>query len=266
MSKKLLVLILTALMVTVLCGQSYADAFARWAGGFAGTRAATNVPGATTGKSVPPWICIDQHVYPAEPLPIRSYCWALRTPPTAGGAYAYAECNLVGQTRIARAWSFTWGPRTWAGKAIGDTTRCSTSVEITTNAGSFDLNVYGYFKSPKETGRRATADLKIVAGGETLFTGSIDFRGDATATTVNGRFDEAGVVYGEGTATFQHNFTNVSYGSHDPNSAEIIITSDVQEFGPIPSMTTYGIIGLVVLLCITGWYFYRRRRVARSAA
>lgn len=266
MSKKLFIIMLTVLMVTALCGQSYPNAFARWVGGFAGTRAATNVPGATTGKSAPPWICLDQHTYPAEPLPIRADCWAWRTPPSAGGAYAYAECNLVGPTRIARAWSFTWGPRTWAGKAAGDTVRCSTSVEITTNVGSFDLNVFGYMESRQEAGREARADLTLIAGTDTLFNGSIRYRGDPSATTIEGDFAGAGVVYGDGTATLEHTFSGISYGAHNPDDVEIKIVSDTMEFGAVPSMTVYGVIALAVLLCITGWYFYRRRRMARTAA
>ncbi len=81
MSKKLLTIVLTVIIVAGVCTELYAGSWVRWAGNFAGTSARTFVPGASIG----PPICIDNDGG-APPPPISSYCYAARTAPAYGGA------------------------------------------------------------------------------------------------------------------------------------------------------------------------------------
>jgi hypothetical protein len=262
MQKKLLVIILATLMVTVLAADLFAGARVRWAGNYAGTLAATYVPGATNGSATPPAICRDMQGG-APPPAIVSTCWATRTPGW-GGAWAFAYANIVGGVRISAARAGRWGPITFAGKADPDTTTCSTYVEIIPQRGVFDLNVYTILEANADVNGTAHCMLTVEAQGQTIFSGGIYYNGDSTATTVDGEFNVVDIVYGEGTAEFAYTFPGIDYGGIDPDSVEITLINDVKP-ERIPSMTVYGIIGLVLLLIISTLYlFYRRRQKAQA--
>jgi len=257
MSKKLVVFAFCIFMFIALSADIYAGAIVRWAGNYAGTRAATYVPGGT------PPICIDTKGG-AVPPALTSFCYGSRPAPAYGGAWGFAYANIVSGRRISIAFSGTYGPATFAGKAAEDTTRCSTYVEIIPNGGTFDLSLYSYLESPLEVNRVATCDLEVVAEGNTLFHGAINFTGNEANSQVVGEFNTAPIVYGPGNATIEHIFPAVDLAGYDPDLVEIIVTSDSKRIDPIPSMNIYGAMILVILLLAAGLYLYRRRRIRKA--
>jgi hypothetical protein len=253
MHKKLLIVILATVMIAVLASDLFAGAQVRWAGNFVGTVAATYVPPAAPCRNVNGG---------AAPPAVTSLCFQPFGP---RGAWAFAYGNIVGVNRVSIAAAGTWGPWTFAGKAGTDTTRCSTYVEVIPIRGNLDLNFYGYFESDLQNDRTAYCNLKVVIGEETIFTGGIHYKGDEISTTVDGEFNVAGITYGDGTAEIMHTFHNIDYGAHDPDSVEIIVDTDVLRVTDIPSMTDYGLIGLVILLILSALFIYYRRRTQRAA-
>jgi len=259
MSKKLVVMAFSVMMIVALSADIYAGAVVRWAGNYAGTRAATYVPGGT------PPICIQTNSG-AVPPPLYSYCYGVRPAPAVGGAWAFAYANIITGRRVTIAASGTWGTNSFAGKAPEDTTRCSTYVEIIPNGGTIDISLYSYLESPLEMNRAATCELEVVAEGHSLFRGAINFTGDEANSSVEGEFNTAPIIYGEGNATIEHIFPAVDLAGYDPDLVEIIVTSDANRFDPIPSMNVYGAIILVLVMLATGLWLYRRRRVQKAAA
>ncbi len=248
MSKKLIILLLTAVMIFALGADIFAGAVVRWAGPFVGTKAATFVP------PLAPCIKVNGG---APPPAITSWCFQ---PLAARGAWAFSYGNIIGGNRVSIAAAGTWGPWTFAGKAGTDTTRCSTYVEIIPIRGNLDINFYGYLESDAQSDRTAYCELSVVIGEETIFTGGVHYSGDASSTTVDGAFDAVGIAHGEGSAEITHTFHNIDYGAHDPDSVEIIVNTDVTRIHDIPSMTPYGIAVLVTLLIIAAGLIYRRQR------
>ena len=259
MSKKTVVVVFAVILMVALCADIYAGAVVRWAGNYAGTKAATYVPGGT------PPICIQTNGG-AVPPPIYSYCFGARPAPAVGGAWAFAYANIVTDRRVTIAASGTWGTNTFAGKTPEDTTRCSTYVEIIPNGGTIDISLYSYLESPPERNRAAACKLEIVAGTHTLFYGAINFVGEEANSTVEGEFNAAGIVYGAGNATIEHVFPAIDLAGYDPDLVEIIVTSDANRYDPIPSLNLYGAIILALVILAAGLLLYRRRRFRKAAA
>jgi hypothetical protein len=256
MSKKILVVSMVLIMTAVLSADLLGGSIVRWGGNYVGTKAATYVPG-----GFPP-ICIQTNGG-APPPPIYSYCYGARPAPESGGAWALAYGNIALGRRITISASGTWGQNTFAGKAPGDTTRCSTYVEVIPNGDLIDLSMYSILESPLESNRLATCELSVVADGETLFSGAIDFYGDAAHTTLTGEFIAAPIAYGENTATIEHIFPGINLAGHAYDAVEIILSTDAKRHSSMPSMTVYGIGILILLLLATGLIFRRTRRINR---
>lgn len=258
MSKKLVVLVFTIAMMVAVSADLYAGAVVRWAGNYAGTKAATYVPGGT------PPICIDTKGG-AVPPALSSYCYGSRPAPAYGGAWAFAYANIISGRRISIALSGTYGRSTYAGKAPEDTTRCSTYVEIIPSGGTIDISLYSYLESPLESNRAATCKLEVVAEGQTLWHGAIRYSGDEANSTVEGEFNAAPIIYDAGNVTIEHIFPAIDLAGHNPDLVEIIVTSDSMRFDSIPALDIYGVIILVGVMLVTGLLFYRHRRIRNAA-
>lgn len=264
MNTKRTIVLVTMVILILGAVNVYAGAYARWVGKtIAATQAAAFVPGA-----VPPG-CRQTNVYPfnATSLPVTSYCLLFRNPPSAGGAWGWAYCDTtVTGTRLAWAWSGAWGFFAFGGKAMGDTTQCSTAVEITYDVSTFDLSVYARLESfdPLQT---STILLEATAEGETLFQGMAHFRGDPDSLETSGSFDSGDFIVLDGIATMERLYTGIDLNGHPPESLIVQATTDAVPNYPVPATNQYGLIILLVLLLAIGIFLiYRRKSRAKAAS
>jgi len=261
---------ITLAIVLVAVGTTvpvFAGAIATWApnpttGPFAYTKAVTFVPGGT------PEYCADQKVYPFTwpTLPVSSTCIGIR-PGFTGGAWATAYCNIIGGRKYASAASGTWGPWTWAGKADGDTTRCSTYVDMDVVGTILDMNVYAYLKS-KDRKQMSTVKLDVTAGRDTLFHGLVTLIGDPPEIVTDGSFSPSDVQIGADDAQLERAFSGIDLHGYDPDSVRVTAHADSGPKYSVPSTSWPGLAALVAALIIVALYFglWRRGRLQKISA
>ena len=267
MVKKVTIMLVIVLATAGTAVPVFAGAIATWApnpttGPFAYTKAVTFVPGGT------PEYCANQKVYPFTwpTLPVSSACFGVR-PGLTGGAWASAYCNIIGGKRYASAASGTWGPWTWAGKADGDTTRCSTYVDMSVVGTLLDMNVYAYLTS-KDRRQMSTVRLDVTAGNDTLFRGLVTFIGDPAELQTDGSFSPGDFQVGVDNAQLERVFTGIDLHGYDPDSVRVTAHADSGPKYSIPSTSWPGLVALAVALILAGLYFgfWWRRRLQKVSA
>jgi hypothetical protein len=102
--------------------------------------------------------------------------------------------------------------------------------------------------------------LSVAAGADTLFKGSIAFRGDPGNTDIGDHFTEVGIDYGEASATLDHVFPGINLMGYDPDQVSIEVSTDTTRHKPVPSTNWLGLSVLIAILALSGLILYRRRQ------
>lgn len=258
MKTKHLVLAISVAVLILGSIDATAGSYARWYGNtIAATVARTVVPGAA-----PPG-CYDTKVYPFNwfTLPVSSFCLTTRIPVTNGGAWAYGFCDTTATgVRRARSASGTWGFWTFAGKAMGDTARCSTEVNITMNGGSFDVDIYAELES-RDPLQTAIVQLQAKAEGAVLFSGLVRLKGDTDGLETEGEFTPGDFVVIENQAVMERSFPGIDLQGHPPESLLVQVNTDAVPHYPVPATSQYGLYALLLMIMAAGGYLIYRRRL-----
>ncbi|MEZ5360628.1 MAG: hypothetical protein R3F48_17580 [Candidatus Zixiibacteriota bacterium] len=258
MSHKLIVFLVVTLLLVAFAGDISAKALARWVGPIAYTGAHTRVIGVK--------FCDDEEIYPftTSNLPIQAYCESIRPDWKQGGAVAYAYCDTTATGRkIQWAFAHSWGVLAWAGKSAGDTTRCSTQVISSIDAGHLSMDVYGSLSSVDQK-QGAILRLDVTAGADTIFSGRAELRGAPDELTASGDFTVGDFSVVGNAVEMERTFAGIDVSAYNPDDIQIEITSDAQSYMRVPSTTPYGLLILIGLLALTAAFLVLRRyRIAR---
>lgn len=259
MTHKMLTIFAVITLLFIVAGDLSARALARWVGPIAYAGAHTRVIGEP--------FCDDVIIYPYQTsdLPIQAYCETFRDPWTNGGAVAYAYCDTtITGRKIQWATSFAWGVLAWAGKSAGDTTRCSTQVISSVDAGVLSMDLYSSLSSV-DLKQGAILRLDVTAEGDTLFSGRAELRGTPDSLKVTGDFSFGDFAAVGNAVEIERSFTGIDVSSYHPDSVRVELSSDAQSYMRVPATTPYGLIILIGLLVLTAAYFvYRKYGAATS--
>ncbi len=266
MSKKLLIILLAAVMVATLGADLFADSYVKWNGNAAETYAKTTLPGATHGFSFPYSYCEDNN-FGTPPPYIYSLCFAYRRHPF-GLAFAAAIANKDGNRNISINIDTAMGSLASAGKAVVDTTVCSTYVEHIFNGDNMEIQYFARMVVP-DPRQRAKWGLTITAPGSTFVSGEFELHGGEFHVLDSIGFDMSGGSHiVEDTLVEMSSSILLDITGFDSSLVEVLLSSDVAGVDryEVLSITRYGMALLIAMLIATAFFVYRWQRKMHKAA
>jgi hypothetical protein len=264
MSKKLLIILLAAVMAAALGADLFADSYVEWHDDVAETYAKTTLVGATDGSAFPYSYCEDND-YATPPPYTYSFCWAFRDT-FLGVAVAIGYADKDGDRKISINVDTAYGHLASSGKAAGDTAVCSTHVEHKFVGDDMEIQYYARLLVP-DPRQSAKWGLTVIASGSTFVSGEFELRG--------GEFnvlDSIGFNVSEGLSvedTLVVMSSNILLDITGFDTSQVVVHSGadvagVNWFGA-PSITRYGMALLIVMLIATAFFVFFKQRKMRKA-